>query len=98
MIVEDDIEKYLIKCAKREGFLLRKAQWVGHNHCPDRIIMTPLATVWVELKAPSKTPRGGQLREHARMRKAGQEVDVIDSFEGVDALINELKEYNRDAY
>lgn len=96
MTVENDIEKYLIKRAKREGFLIRKTQWVGHNHCPDRLIMTPLATVWVELKAPDKKPNGGQLREHARMRKAGQEVDVIDSFTGVDALINELKEYNND--
>lgn len=89
---ENDIENYLIARCKRAKILLRKAQWVGHNHCPDRIVMTPLSTVWVELKAPRKEPRPGQLREHDRMRAAGQNVVVIDSKAGVDALIKQLNE------
>ena len=47
-------------------------------------------TIWIELKAPGKAPRPDQLREHARMRAAGQDVRVIDSIEGVDALMREL--------
>lgn len=88
---ESDVEGYLIKQCKKAGYLIRKAQWVGHNHCPDRLIMTAGLTVWVELKAPGKKPNGGQLREHARMRIAGQRVDVIDNLADVDALITELQ-------
>lgn len=53
----------------------------------------PAATIWVELKRPggkAKFPSNAherkQDREHQRMRAAGQRVEVIDSFDGVDAL------------
>lgn len=36
-------------------------------------------------------PTSGQLREHERMRGMGQRVEVIDSFEGVDRLLGEMK-------
>lgn len=49
---------------------------------------------WVELKAPGKKatfPAGAreraQHREHERLRRFGERVEVIDSFEEVDALI-----------
>ena len=45
------------------------------------------ATIWVELKAPGVEPETHQLREHARMQAMGQRVVVIDSIEGVDALL-----------
>lgn len=52
------------------------------------------ATIWVELKAPGKKAtfpadarERAQRREHERMRRMGQRVEVIDSFEGVDALL-----------
>ena len=43
--------------------------------------------IWVELKAPGEKPRSTQIREHNRMRRLGEFVEVIDSFEGVDALL-----------
>ena len=43
-------------------------------------------TIWVELKAPGKKPKPHQIREHARMRKMGQRVEVIDSYEQVEDL------------
>lgn len=87
---EASIEKYLLKRAKAAGLLVRKVQWVGHNHAPDRIVMSPGLTVWVELKAPGKTAAPGQAREHARMIAHGQNVIVIDSREGVDELIKRM--------
>jgi hypothetical protein len=54
------------------------------------------STIWVELKRPggkAKFPKNEherkQDREHERMRKMGQRVEVIDSFEGVDELLEE---------
>jgi len=51
-------------------------------------------SAWVELKKPGglKTfPKNAheeaQAREHERMRRFGETVHVIDSFEGVDALV-----------
>ena len=47
----------------------------------------PARTIWVELKAPGVAPEPHQLREHKRMRRMGQRVVVIDSIEGVEALL-----------
>lgn len=44
-------------------------------------------TFWVELKAPGEKPRPHQIREHERMRRMGQRVEIVDSFEGVDEVL-----------
>ena len=46
-----------------------------------------MVTIWVELKAPGQKARPSQVREHERMRTMGQRVVVVDSIEGVDALL-----------
>lgn len=51
----------------------------------------PGGTIWVELKAPGKKPEAHQIREHERMRKMAQRVEVIDSKEGVDKLLENFK-------
>ena len=43
--------------------------------------------IWVELKAPGKKPEPHQEREHQRLRAMGQRVEVIDSIEGVERLL-----------
>lgn len=44
--------------------------------------------LWPELKAPGKKPEPHQLREHERMRKMGQRVEVVDSYERVDEVLS----------
>lgn len=44
-------------------------------------------TIWVELKAPGEAPEPHQAREHERMRRMGQRVEVIDSIEGVEEIL-----------
>jgi hypothetical protein len=96
---ERDIERHLVKRVKALGGEVRKVQWIGRRGAPDRLVMLPWAaatladnaitsTVWVELKAPGVKPEAHQLREHARMRAMGQRVEVIDSLEGVEALLS----------
>lgn len=65
----------------------RKVQWIGRNGAPDRLVMLPGRTMWVELKTPGRKCRPHQLREHLRMQRMGQNVVVVDSFAGVDALL-----------
>lgn len=95
---ESTIEKYLVSRVKEIGGEVRKLRWVGRNGAPDRLvmlppwvsggpIMIPSATIWVELKAPGKPTMPHQAREHERMRRMGQRVEVIDSIEGVEDLL-----------
>lgn len=93
---ESDIEKYLVKQVKAAGGEVRKVQWIGRSGAPDRLVMLPFEageridspeTIWVELKAPGKKAEPHQLREHARMRKMGQRVAVVDSLAGVDEIL-----------
>lgn len=68
---------------------------------PNRADPSPGApghTLWVELKAPGKgstfpadAHERAQAREHASMRAVGQWVFVIDSYEGVDRLLNQYR-------
>ena len=87
---ESQIEQYLIKEIKKLGIETRKVQWIGRDGAPDRLILAK-GGIYVELKAPGKEPRENQLREHDKMRAAGIRVEVIDSLEGVDKLVGEIK-------
>lgn len=91
---ESTIEKYLVKEIKKLGYLIRKTQFIGVVGCPDRLIMTPAITVWIETKAPDKAPKPHQARQHDLMRQNGQIVEIIDSKEGVDRLIYHIKDIN----
>lgn len=51
------------------------------------VYLLPAEGIWVELKAPGEKPEPHQLREHERMRRMGQRVEVIDSIEGVEELL-----------
>ena len=86
-MLERTIEAYLVKRVKAIGGEVRKVKWIGRNGAPDRLVMTPMWTVWVELKRPGKKAEPHQAREHARMRVMNQRAVVIDSMTGVDALI-----------
>ena len=85
---ERDIEAHLVKRVKQLGGEIRKAQWIGHRGAPDRRVMLPgRLPVWVELKAPGVKPEPHQIREHNRMRRRGELVEVIDSIEGIEELL-----------
>ena len=88
---ESEIEKYLVKRVKELGGEVRKVKWIGRRGAPDRLVMLPNywlhRVLWVELKATGKVPEPHQYREHKRLAAMGQRVVVIDSIEGVDALL-----------
>lgn len=54
----------------------------------------PPTTIWVELKAPGRAAtfpktahEKAQHREHERMRKMGQRVEVVDSYERIEEIL-----------
>lgn len=98
MTRESEIENYLVKRVKALGGEVRKVKWIGRRGAPDRLVMLPwpygrrcndgdATTIWVELKAPGEKVKPHQAREHDRMRAMGQHVEVVDSFERVDEVL-----------
>lgn len=87
MTRESDIESYLVERVRDMQGEVRKVKWLGRHGAPDRIVMLPGRTIWVELKAPGEKAKPHQVREHDRMRRMGQHVVVVDSFEGVDEVL-----------
>lgn len=86
---ERDVESYLVKRVKALGGEVRKIQFINRPGAPDRFVMLPSRQrgFWLELKAPGKTPEPHQIREHNRMRRMGEIVEVADSIEAVEALL-----------
>ena len=85
---EKDIETYLVRRVKSIGGEAYKFTSPARRGVPDRVVVLPSgAVIWVELKAPGKLLTILQAKEHARLRTLGQRVVVVDSKEGVDAII-----------
>lgn len=102
-MLERDIEDYLTKRVKVMGGEVRKVQWVGRVGAPDRLVMLPREAyvddahccIWVELKNPktvgtfpANAHERAQHREHERMRKLGQRVEVIGTLYQVEELLS----------
>lgn len=87
-MLEKEVEAYLVKRVRELGGECRKVNWLGRNGAPDRFVMLPGVSIWIELKRPGEKAKPHQVREHERMRAMGQRVDVVDSFDGVDGLFD----------
>lgn len=95
--LEAEIEAHLLARCRRVGFLCLKFTSPARAGVPDRVVIARAATVFVEVKRP-----GGRLRRLQqvvidKMRRAGAEVHVVDTIEGVDELVHELAERKRPA-
>lgn len=84
---ESQIEDYLVERVKALGGEVRKVKWLGRNGAPDRFAMLPGRSLWVELKATGEKAKPHQAREHERLRRTGQRVEVVDSIERVDEVL-----------
>jgi len=90
-ICERDVEAYLVQRVKALGGEVRKVKWIGRKGAPDRLVLLPGCSVWVEIKRPRACATPGQLREHERLRSAGQIVLVLDTFGAVDAWVTNVE-------
>lgn len=87
---EGVIEDYLLDQCRRHRFLCMKFVSPARDGVPDRIVIAPGRTVFVEVKRPGAEPTRLQLFQHAKMRSFGAQVYVIDDRSGVDALMADL--------
>lgn len=88
--IENEIEAYLLKSCRAVGFLCWKFTSPGRAGVPDRVVISPRATVFVEVKRPGERLRRLQQAVKTKMLGAGAAVYVVDSRSAVDALIAEL--------
>ena len=88
---EDYVEGYLRRQATNRGWLCYKFTSPGTSGVPDRIVIGNGLVVFAELKAPGEKPRPLQVKRIRDMRKRGARVEVIDSREGVDELIESME-------
>lgn len=90
-IRERDVVAYFKKRVKELGGEVRKVRWEGRRGAPDNRVMLPRSSLtrafWVEFKAPGLLPEPHQLREHTRMRRLGERVEVVDSYLVADLVL-----------
>lgn len=91
-VSEKEIEKYLCKRAKANGWPCLKYSNPNMVGYPDRLIVLPSAkVVWVELKSKGKKPTKIQSARIDELKSIGHSVYVIDSKASIDKLINSIK-------
>lgn len=92
MINEKNIEQALVKAVKNMGGLCIKFVSPGYDGMPDRIVLFPKGKMaFVELKAPNKKPRPLQLSRHGMLRRLGFKVYVVDDFEQIGGIVDEIR-------
>ncbi len=86
-MLEEQVERALVRRVKSLGGTAEKFTSPGRRSVPDRLVTLPGGRIiFVELKAPGKTPTDKQARDHERRRALGCDVRVIDSPEAARAF------------
>lgn len=93
ILQEKDIEKYFVRRVRDAGGKAYKFVSPGNNGVPDRMVCLPGGrAVFVELKAPGKSPRPMQIHQIGILREFGFRVEIVDSKESADKFISSLQE------
>lgn len=72
------VEEPVVEFARRNGWKVRKLQFIGRRSAPDRLFFKKdRLPIFVEFKRPGKKPDVQQQREIDRMRANGLTVYVI---------------------
>ncbi|WP_063588255.1 hypothetical protein [Achromobacter ruhlandii] len=99
---ESTLEQHAVAMFKAQGDLPYKFTSPGRRNVPDRLRLRAIPpehqaivaryVQFIEFKATGENPTAAQEREHARLRKLGYRVEVVDNIAGVDALVRETWE------
>lgn len=88
---EKEIEKELVRKAKKLGGEAYKLTSPSVAGLPDRLVLLPDSHIaFVELKAPGEKPRKLQILVHEKLRALGFKVYVIDSKDKVQEVLDEI--------
>jgi len=95
-VSEKAIERYLAARVKELGGICLKYSNAGMVGFPDRVCLFPGGlTIWVELKSKGQKPKPIQLVRFQQMESIGHHVNVCDSKESIDEVLNQInREYD----
>lgn len=89
---ESSIEKRLVTEVERVGGWCLKLPAIHNAGLPDRLCLFPGGRIlFVELKTTGKRPRKIQLFIHNKLRGLGFRVEVVDTPEQIETIINEYE-------
>lgn len=92
IVNEKLIEKKLREEVKKLGGLALKFSSPYHRGIPDRIVLMPGGcTSFAEIKTTGKKPTLLQEKAIAELRAMGFKAEVIDSQDGLDKFLEEIK-------
>lgn len=77
---ESTIEAKIVKYCRENGILTYKFSSPSHRGVPDRVMMRDGKVMFLEVKAPGKTPSALQLHEMTKIHKFGVDVAWVDDF------------------
>lgn len=87
MPLERVIERHLLDQCRARGILCLKLTSPSRAGVPDRLLVSPAGTVFVEVKRPGGRVRRLQEVMHEKLRRHGGIVHVVDTREGVEDLV-----------
>lgn len=87
---EKTLEKNLTLRVKKEGGLAIKILSIFYSGLPDRLILLNGRAYFVELKTTGKRVRPDQSIVHAKLKKHGFPVTIIDSTEKINNFITKI--------
>ncbi len=88
---ESQIEDYFIEQWEAIGGETRKLRWIGRRDAPDRFAAMLGWNGLIEFKRPGKKPRATQQDEIEKLRAAGVNIEVLDTFDRVNIFIAKAK-------
>ena len=95
MTPEGKVVALIKKRIKEAGGEVRKCSWENCRGAPDLLVMLPGVHAWIECKAHNGILKPHQVREHARLQKAGCKVFVVYGEDQAESLISHLVALSR---
>lgn len=86
-MLEKQIEKKCCDLAKKQGYQVRKLQYIGHAGAPDRFFYKSGHSFFVEFKTKKGVVSKIQEYEINLLKNSGLEVYIINDFEDFKKII-----------
>lgn len=93
-MLESDVEEYLLDRCRQLSYKCMKFTSPARSGVPDRVVITPALTAFVELKRPSGSLRRLQKVVQQRMRDKGAVVLNARTVAEVETVLEQLGELN----
>ena len=92
---EASVETHLVRRCQKQGWLCLKFTSPGTSGVPDRVVISPGATFFVEVKRPGGSLRPLQRLRNERMRAAGATVLTVSTRNEVDELVSRVVTHSK---